>query len=72
MREIPHRVPHHSDSPLSFLPNISGSCVPVAMALNGPSAIRLFVLDYFRSRTISTMLIGERQSSPSLSLALID
>jgi predicted DNA-binding ribbon-helix-helix protein len=39
---------------------------------NLSSAIRLFVLDYFRSRTISTMLIGERQSSPSLSPALID
>jgi predicted DNA-binding ribbon-helix-helix protein len=39
---------------------------------NLSSAIRLFVLDYFRSRSITTMFIGERQSSPSLSPILSD
>ena len=33
------------------------------------SAIRLFVLDHFRTRAISTMFIGERQSSPSIAPA---
>ena len=34
---------------------------------NLSSAIRLFVLDYFRERAISTMFIGERQTtSPRL------
>ena len=33
---------------------------------NLSSAIRLFVLDHFRTRAISTMFIGERQSSPSI------
>jgi predicted DNA-binding ribbon-helix-helix protein len=39
---------------------------------NLSSAIRLFVLDYFRSRNISSMFIGERQSSPPLAPALRD
>ncbi len=33
---------------------------------NLSSAIRLFVLDHFRTRAISTMFIGERQTSPSI------
>ena len=34
---------------------------------NLSSAIRLFVLDYFRTRAISMMFIGERQTaSPTL------
>lgn len=33
---------------------------------NLSSAIRLFVLDHFRTRAISTMFIGERQPSPSI------
>lgn len=33
---------------------------------NLSSAIRLFVLDHFRTRAISTMFIGERQVSPSI------
>lgn len=33
---------------------------------NLSSAIRLFVLDHFRARAVTTMFIGERQSSPSL------
>lgn len=36
---------------------------------NLSSAIRLFVLDYFRERAISTMFIGERQPSPKLTPA---
>ena len=32
---------------------------------NLSSAIRLFVLDHFRTRAISTMFIGERHASPS-------
>lgn len=36
---------------------------------NLSSAIRLFVLDHFRTRAISTMFIGERQMSPSIALA---
>ncbi|MBE0703113.1 MAG: aryl-sulfate sulfotransferase [Bradyrhizobiaceae bacterium] len=36
---------------------------------NLSSAIRLFVLDYFRERAISTMFIGERQASPKLTPA---
>ncbi|ACI92403.1 arylsulfate sulfotransferase-related protein [Afipia carboxidovorans OM5] len=34
---------------------------------NLSSAIRLFVLDYFRERAIGTMFIGERQGAPTLS-----
>lgn len=33
---------------------------------NLSSAIRLFVLDYFRTRAVSTMFIGERQMSPGI------
>ncbi len=33
---------------------------------NLSSAIRLFVLDHFRTRAISTMFIGERLTSPSI------
>lgn len=33
---------------------------------NLSSAIRLFVLDHFRTRAISTMFIGERRTSPSI------
>ncbi len=33
---------------------------------NLSSAIRLFVLDHFRTRAVSTMFIGERQPSPSI------
>ena len=33
---------------------------------NLSSAIRLFVLDHFRTRAVSTMFIGERQTSPSI------
>ncbi|MBI3699224.1 MAG: ribbon-helix-helix domain-containing protein [Afipia sp.] len=33
---------------------------------NLSSAIRLFVLEHFRTRAISTMFIGQRQSSPSI------
>ncbi len=33
---------------------------------NLSSAIRLFVLDYFRERAIGTMFIGERHGSPKL------
>lgn len=36
---------------------------------NLSSAIRLFVLDYFRERAIGTMFIGERQTSPKLTPA---
>lgn len=36
---------------------------------NLSSAIRLFVLDYFRERAISAMFIGERQASPKLTPA---
>jgi predicted DNA-binding ribbon-helix-helix protein len=36
---------------------------------NLSSAIRLFVLDHFRTRAISTMFIGERQVSPSIAPA---
>jgi hypothetical protein len=36
------------------------------------SAIRLFVLDYFRSRTVNSMCIGERRASPSLVPTLHD
>ncbi|WP_040426342.1 ribbon-helix-helix domain-containing protein [Afipia birgiae] len=32
---------------------------------NLSSAIRLFVLDYFRTRAITSVFIGERQPSPS-------
>jgi len=34
---------------------------------NLSSAIRLFVLNYFRERAIGTMFIGERQGAPTLS-----
>lgn len=36
---------------------------------NLSSAIRLFVLDYFRERAIGTMFIGERQAAPKLTPA---
>lgn len=36
---------------------------------NLSSAIRLFVLDYFRERAIGTMFIGERQTASKLSSA---
>lgn len=36
---------------------------------NLSSAIRLFVLDHFRTRAISTMFIGERQMPPSIASA---
>lgn len=36
---------------------------------NLSSAIRLFVLDHFRTRAISTMFIGERQPSPGIASA---
>ena len=36
---------------------------------NLSSAIRLFVLEHFRTRAISTMFIGERQPSPSIAPA---
>ena len=36
---------------------------------NLSSAIRLFVLDYFRERAISTMFIGERVTAPKLTSA---
>ena len=36
---------------------------------NLSSAIRLFVLDHFRTRAVSTMFIGERQVSPSIAPA---
>jgi len=36
---------------------------------NLSSAIRLFVLDYFRERAIGTMFIGERQATPNLTHA---
>lgn len=36
---------------------------------NLSSAIRLFVLEHFRTRAISTMFIGERQLSPPIAPA---
>ncbi|MBY0381289.1 MAG: ribbon-helix-helix domain-containing protein [Xanthobacteraceae bacterium] len=39
---------------------------------NLSSAIRLFVLDYFRSRTVSAMYIGEKRTSPSLAPTMHD
>ncbi len=33
---------------------------------NLSSAIRLYVLEHFRTRAVSTMFIGERQTSPSI------
>jgi predicted DNA-binding ribbon-helix-helix protein len=36
---------------------------------NLSSAIRLFVLDHFRTRAVTSMFIGERQSSPAISTA---
>ncbi|MBB5054814.1 putative DNA-binding ribbon-helix-helix protein [Afipia massiliensis] len=33
---------------------------------NLSSAIRLFVLDHFRTRAVTSMFIGERQPSPSI------
>jgi predicted DNA-binding ribbon-helix-helix protein len=33
---------------------------------NLSSAIRLFVLDHFRTRAVTSVFIGERQSSPSI------
>lgn len=33
---------------------------------NLSSAIRLFVLDYFRTRAVTSVFIGERQPSPSI------
>jgi len=36
---------------------------------NLSSAIRLFVLDHFRARAVSTLFIGERISSPSITPA---
>jgi predicted DNA-binding ribbon-helix-helix protein len=39
---------------------------------NLSSAIRLFVLDHFRTRAMSAMFIGERQRSPSIAPALTD
>jgi len=39
---------------------------------NLSSAIRLFVLDYFRSRSVSAMFIGERRTAPSIVPALRD
>jgi len=36
---------------------------------NLSSAIRLFVLDHFRARAVSTLFIGERVSSPSIAPA---
>lgn len=36
---------------------------------NLSSAIRLFVLDHFRTRAITTIFIGERQKSPPLAPA---
>ncbi len=39
---------------------------------NLSSAIRLFVLDHFRTRAMSAMFIGERQKSPSIAPALAD
>ncbi len=33
---------------------------------NLSSAIRLYVLEHFRTRAVSTMFIGERQMSPSI------
>jgi predicted DNA-binding ribbon-helix-helix protein len=37
---------------------------------NLSSAIRLFVLDHFRSRAMSAVFIGERQKSPSIAPVL--
>lgn len=37
---------------------------------NLSSAIRLFVLDHFRTRAMSAVFIGERQKSPSIAPAL--
>ncbi len=39
---------------------------------NLSSAIRLFVLEYFRARAASAMYIGERQKSPNLVPAMQD
>ena len=39
---------------------------------NLSSAIRLFVLDHFRTRAMSAMFIGERQKSPGIAPALAD
>jgi predicted DNA-binding ribbon-helix-helix protein len=36
---------------------------------NLSSAIRLFVLDHFRTRAVTSMFIGERQPSPSIAPA---
>jgi predicted DNA-binding ribbon-helix-helix protein len=36
---------------------------------NLSSAIRLYVLEHFRTRAVSTMFIGERQMSPSIAPA---